>query len=565
MEGSTDQVRTLPLLREAGLLSDNPFVLLDAGCSGGIDAVWRIFGEELVAYGFDPQRSECLRLQAAETRPRVEYVPAFVGLPKDHPFLVRRAQEDSRIKAHFEPWSRLSTAEAVRLGAHASQQSQPIFEDWVSLDTIVPLDAFVRDRKLSTVDFIKIDVDGTDLDVALSAESVTRSHQILGFAIEVNWTGSHLETENSFHNIDRNMRRMGYSLVGATHRTYSRRDLPAPFQFDVLAQTHGGQPIQGDVIYLRDAASDHDTWLWGIPLGPHKLLKLLALYEMFRLPDMAAELLNAYRGMLAGLVDVDCLLDALTPPRDGRPQSYREYIAAFRADPTCLLPKNLKQPEANIVERIAQPTRYSLEEMARMLADGSADEARDWLPWLVVDSAGASTAAGIAALPDCEGYVCSGPYWPLRTGSYRMAVTVVADSSTSLEPDAAIGLIDVANGGDEITSMTMRVQHLLDGRIVMPFNIAEGADQEHSHRIETRIHSLGTVPFLVKSLRIEPHYEPQLAEAPAVTNEPEPPQEFVPGLSLPRRVLIATTPPIVLKGLRALWHKLCPQSEQRSA
>ncbi len=68
------------------------------------------------------------RLQAAERRPRVEYVPAFVGLAKDHPFLQLRAREDRRIKDHFEPWSRLSTAEAVRLGAKASQQSQPIFE-----------------------------------------------------------------------------------------------------------------------------------------------------------------------------------------------------------------------------------------------------------------------------------------------------------------------------------------------------------------------------------------------------------------------------------------------------
>lgn len=556
MEGSTDQVKALPIILEAGLLTGNPFVLLDAGCSGGIDGVWRIFGEELVAYGFDPQRSECQRLQAAETRPGVEYVPAFVGLAKDHPFLARRAQEDQRIKDHFEPWSRLSTAEAVKLGANASQQSQPIFEDWVTLETLVPLDAFVRDRKLSTVDFIKIDVDGTDLDVALSAEAITRSHQVLGFAIEVNWTGSHLETENSFHNVDRNMRRMGYSLVGATHRTYSRRDLPAPFQFDVLAQTHGGQPIQGDVIYLRDAASEHDTWLWGAPLGPHKLLKLLALYEMFRLPDMAAELLNAYRGVLTELVDVDRLLDALTPPRAGRPQSYREYIAAFRADPTWLLPKNQTQPEVDIVEPIVEPTRYSLEDVTRMLADGSADEARNWLPWLFVDSAGQSTAAGIASLPDCEGYVCSGPYWPLRTGSYRMAVTVVADPSVSLNVDEAIGVIDVADGGHEIASMTMRVHHLLDGSIVMPFNIAGGAGRTHALRIETRIHSLGTVPFLVKSLRIEPYDEPQYAEAPAVMDEQEPPQDFAPPLSLSKRVVIATTPPIVLQGLRTIWHTL---------
>ncbi len=259
-------------------------------------------------------------------------------------------------------------------------------------------------------------MDGTDLDVALSAESITRSHQVLGFAIEVNWTGSYLETENSFHNIDRNMRRMGYSLVGATHRTYSRRDLPAPFIYDVLAQTHGGQPIQGDVIYLRDAASEHDAWLWGAPLGPHKLLKLLALYEICRVPDMAAELLNVRRNVLSGLIDVDRLLDALTPLQDGKPQSYRDYIAAFRADPTMLLPKNRAHANVEATGQSHVDNRYSLRDIAIMLADGSADAARDWLPWLVVDTAGEVTKDGIAASVGQEGYVCSGPYWPLRPG-----------------------------------------------------------------------------------------------------------------------------------------------------
>jgi hypothetical protein len=556
MEGTTDQTRTLPLVRDAGLLAQAPFVLLDAGCSGGIDGVWRIFGEDLVAFGFDPQRSECRRLQQAETRPGVEYVPAFVGLARDHPFLARRAQEDRKIKDHFEPWSRLSTAEAVKLGAKASQQSQPIFEDWVSLDDIVPLDAFVRDRKLATVDFIKIDVDGTDLDVALSAESITRSHQVLGFAIEVNWTGSHLETENSFHNIDRNMRRMGYSLVGATHRTYSRRDLPAPFVYDVLAQTHGGQPIQGDVIYLRDAASEHDAAIWGAPLGPHKLLKLLALYEMCRVPDMAAELLNVRRDALSGLIDVDRLLDALTPPRDGQPQSYRDYIAAFRADPTMLLPKNRTQPDAGTSERPCDDKRYGLRDLARMLADGTADAARDWLPWLVVDTAGEATTDGIAASLGREGYVCSGPYWPLRAGLYRMTVALATDTAGPADPDAPIGLIDIADAGDAVASMPLLARHLREGVVLLPFAVeAPGAEAE-SPRIETRIRSAGLASFRVTSVRIEPRIEPVVIEVPAAAPEPAPPPPPLPPLPPLKRALVALTPPILLRALRRAWRSL---------
>ena len=41
-----------------GMFSSEPFVLIDVGCSGGISDYWRAFGKDLVAFGFDPQKSE---------------------------------------------------------------------------------------------------------------------------------------------------------------------------------------------------------------------------------------------------------------------------------------------------------------------------------------------------------------------------------------------------------------------------------------------------------------------------------------------------------------------------
>jgi FkbM family methyltransferase len=558
MEGSTDQVKALPLILEAGLLAREPFVLLDAGCSGGIDGVWRIFGDDLVAFGFDPQRSECRRLQEAETRPGVEYVAAFVGLPKGHPFLLRRESEDEALKLHFNPWERLSTADAVRRGARAAMQSQPILEDWVSLDDIVPLDAFVRERNLATVDFIKIDVDGTDLDVVLSAESITRSHQILGFAIEVNWTGSHLETDNTFHNIDRHMRRMGYSLVGATHRTYSRQDLPAPFIYDVLAQTHGGQPIQGDAIYLRDAASGHDATIWGAPLGPRKLLKLLALHEMFRLPDMAAELLNAGRDVLAGLINVDRMLDVLTPPLNGESLSYRDYMAAFRADPTILLPQNRREPAAEAIAMVrpCDAISYSRHDVVRMIAAGSGAPFTDWLPWLTVDAAGRQAGDGVAARRTLAGYVLSGPYWSVASGLYRMQVCLRTADASSIDGDMALGEIDVADAGRVLACAQVLGRHLSDGVASLDFEIGDIAGGDN--RIEARLLSSGVASFDVTAVRIEPRVEPLVVAAPPVVAPEAEPPAANPLLPLPlhKKALVALTPPLLLNAARTVWRGL---------
>src|SRR5471032_2725087 len=55
-------------------LKDERFALVDVGCSGGIEPIWRLFGERFAAIGFDASASECRRLAAEETSPNVHYV-----------------------------------------------------------------------------------------------------------------------------------------------------------------------------------------------------------------------------------------------------------------------------------------------------------------------------------------------------------------------------------------------------------------------------------------------------------------------------------------------------------
>jgi FkbM family methyltransferase len=325
------------LLTQQAVLERDPFVLIDVGASGGIHPVWRKFGSHLVAFGFDPQKSECRRLQENEPNPRVTYVPRFVGLPESHPFVQRRHAENSLIVEHFDPWKRLSCDYAI-VHNLAQLQAQPVHEDLADAKDIIGVSDFVKSSELSNVDFIKIDVDGTDLDVLISSEEIVRSHSVLGFAIEVNWTGSHLDTANTFHNIDRKMREFGYSLADISYRRYSRMALPLPFIHNFAGDTEGGQVIQGDAVYLRDAASQYDRFIWNSNLSPIKLLKLAALYDIFSLPDMAAEIIAVKREQIASTTDPNALLDALTPFLHGRKMSYGQYIHKFETEVGAFFP-----------------------------------------------------------------------------------------------------------------------------------------------------------------------------------------------------------------------------------
>ena len=69
--------------------------------------------------------------------------------------------------------------------------------------TLIGIDEFVRREHLETVDFLKIDVDGPDLEVLQSALWTFAEKHVLGVGMEVNWFGSANPTEHTFHNTDR--------------------------------------------------------------------------------------------------------------------------------------------------------------------------------------------------------------------------------------------------------------------------------------------------------------------------------------------------------------------------
>jgi FkbM family methyltransferase len=350
VENVTTEPGVLRHIVEAGLLADDPFVLLDVGCALGIDAAWRSFSPHLRAYGFDPQVDECRRLNAAETDPNVSYHAAFVAVPDDHPFRERTASADQGTEDYFNPLPRTSALRALARQptiAHEAAEAVQATERWRDQQLAVErvtLAEFVERESLRSVDFVKIDTDGADLEAAVSCEPAIRPAGILGFLIESPFSGSHHDGENTFHNIDRYMKSQGFLLFGMTVNRYSRGVLPRTFVYRAPYQTRAGQPLWGDMLYLRDAGSPQYERVWGSPLPIAKLLKLVCLFELFELPDAAAEVVLRHRAQLESAVDTETVLDLLTPPLRGRHLSYREYDAAFEADVQAFYPEPPREP-----------------------------------------------------------------------------------------------------------------------------------------------------------------------------------------------------------------------------
>ena len=338
MENTLRFTKMTRSLVERGIFASHPFTLLDVGCSGGISPFWRVFEPSLIARGIDPVISECERLNAQESNFNIRYRPRFVGLPDDHPFVQNRGSKEPW---GGNPWSRFSSKLACDiLKAKTKKEDKlPILNDWQSSGLADPktklqVDDLVQEEKLFELDFIKVDVDGYDLDVILSGEEVTRSSPVLGYTLEVNFFGTADDTDHTFHNTDRLMRHWGFDLFDLSLRRYSMAALPAPFEWDGPMQTLFGRPYQGDAVYLRDPMAGQMRRSTQSALSPYKVLKLACLFECFGLPDHAAELIIANAHSFSNLCNSEELLCILAREIDPSVKNYNEYIDNFSSDPT---------------------------------------------------------------------------------------------------------------------------------------------------------------------------------------------------------------------------------------
>ena len=330
-------------------LADEPFVLLDVGASGGIAPTWNTFRPHLRAFGFEPLLSECSRLNQASD-PGIEFVPAFVTgspLPPPEPFPWPQWW-DNRF------WYRTSTVAALQL---LKTQMDDIFNrgDAIELSKDeFTIDTFVQARALDP-DFLKIDTDGTDFEVLRGAEKTLP--RLLGVMIEAEFHGSGRPDANTFSNMDSYLRAAGFSLADLQIYRYSRAALPRRFIHDFPSGTEHGQVKWADAIYLRDAAFPDYCDLWNWRPSAAKLVKLLALCELFGLQDCAVELLLAFRDSFEKFLDVPAALDALTPDDlGGERLSYPDYMAAFTGNPARFYARGPGPSSADLRQQIASLT-----------------------------------------------------------------------------------------------------------------------------------------------------------------------------------------------------------------
>jgi FkbM family methyltransferase len=336
MENSNPNPLLLKHLIENGHFQEEPFVYLDVGCSGGINEIWRLYKDQIEVHGFDPQQSEINKLRTLEKNPNISYHPYYIGITSEN--------EYSNCFYTQGAWERSSAPLIAALGKKNKIQSNPIFEDLVT--TKISLDDFIEQLKSKNgahgADFIKIDCDGGDLEALMSCKkNLASMEKIIGLMVECSFTGPANFHANTFHNIDRVLKAYEYQPYAIETYRYSRAALPRTFVYDICAQTKSGPVVWGDVLFILDAGATNFEQKTGSKLTNVKLLKLASVFDLFNLPDCAAELLINYRSQLEKEVNVDLMLDILTKEIAPEFEGYAAYMEALKNNPSMLFPKNV--------------------------------------------------------------------------------------------------------------------------------------------------------------------------------------------------------------------------------
>ena len=334
----------LPRVLATRLWGDRDFFLIDVGASGGLERHWQHFADRLTAVAFEPLVVEAERLQQGATGTKVRYEAAFVSCRNFDSLFPPDVRQDRAMSRSNDPFQRVSAVRAMQLmRMNYVEQVFNAGAPAVYADRSVALDEYVPVPDQPFVDFIKIDTDGHDFPVLLGAEEIIGRGGALGFSIEAQFHGASHDYANTFANIDRFMRAHGFSLFDLEPYRYSRAALPAPFAYDIPAQTLSGQVMWGEAVYFRDLADPDYERMWTYHVTPERVLKLACLFDLFGLPDCAAELLVERRRMVGSAAGA--LLDALASAQ-GSTLSYSDFVARFEADPQVMYPSRTRTDAA---------------------------------------------------------------------------------------------------------------------------------------------------------------------------------------------------------------------------
>ena len=310
------------------------FVFLDIGARSGGESYYAPLAGQLKVIGFDDSREE-------ECRPGD---PAAIHYEHHNTILAGKHGRGKFFKAAWPFASGLHKANMQYFDRLPCRDNLVVVEE-LDVETTT-LDRFTETLSDDHIDFIKIDVEGAELEVLAGGSSMLRDKRVLGIKTEF-WWDPILRGQPSFAELDIFLRANGFYLFDLemhNYQAYMRGSLPAGRLLADSKNWRGvlqnvrpdrsryGQVLTGDALYFRDPVSDRIAGRSSIEWDSASVLRLCTLFDLFDYGDCAIEVLQDFQqhGSVDLNFDVGAVIDALTPevmigPDEGVVLSYEKY------------------------------------------------------------------------------------------------------------------------------------------------------------------------------------------------------------------------------------------------
>lgn len=299
-------------LIKSGVFYNCPLNVIDVGVRRGFEKHWDFYKNQANLIGFEPEANEYHRLINKEKAENKQYYPYALDVKKSvkKMKIVRQIASSGFYKSDKRFMKR--------------------FPDFINsilkkelLVKTTSLDLFLKEKKIKSVDFIKIDTEGNELKVLTGARKAL-TDSTLGVSLEVAFYPINID-QPLFGDIALFLRDKGFEMYDIKFFRLARKALSPYAKAKRPGLTHYGQIVQGQALYLRDAVKEiqyGEVHKW----NAQRVLKLVSLLELFNLPDCAIELVQvAGQEKILRDFDLDKLIKLLVPLVNGQAVSLSQY------------------------------------------------------------------------------------------------------------------------------------------------------------------------------------------------------------------------------------------------
>jgi len=269
-------------------LQQTGFGVIDVGSRDGLHHMFKEAASFIEAVGFEPDVDECEQLNKRLRKDTSYRSLTFL------PFGLGRADGQQILN--------LCRSRGVSSVYQPNRSFLDRFPDACRYDVVdtlrIPVrefDGLLKDQKVrlpNNIDFMKIDTQGSELDILHGARETLRN-QVVAVEVEIEFARLY-ESQPLFLEVDSFLSECGFTLFKLRRVEWVRQN------YEHRPHLSAGQLVFGDALYLKDPLNPQLPWM---PKDSHQAEALILISLLYDLHDFALETISVPR--IASMLNAD--------------------------------------------------------------------------------------------------------------------------------------------------------------------------------------------------------------------------------------------------------------------